>query len=166
MIKQGVGCIIGENVRFGEDVVLGNYSIIQSNCKIGDRTEVGNFVLIKEGTAIGKDSFIDSYAISSGMNYIGNNVIVRYQAMIARGVIVEDDCYLCGGVKTIYVDHEREHVKGIVIGKGCFVGDDVIIMAGVKIAPGTVLGAGCIVTKDITEKAVYIGAPARKLRDL
>lgn len=162
--KQGIGCIIGKNVKFGEGVVLGNYSIIQDNCWIGSGTEIGNFVFIKEDTVIGKNSFMDSYTISSGQNYIGNNVTVRYQTMIARGVTVEDDCYLCAGVKTVYVDHKREYVKGIVIGKGCFVGDDVKIMTGVKIAPGSVLGAGCIVTKDITEPGVYIGMPARCLR--
>ena len=164
--KQGVGCVIGENVRFGEGVILGNYSIIQDNCRIGKGTEIGNFVLLKKGTVIGENSFMDSYSISSGQNYIGNNVIVRYQVMVARGVTVEDDCYLCGGVKTVYVDHNREFIQGIVIGKGCFVGDDVVIMSGVKVAPGTVLGAQCLVTKDITEKAVYVGTPARKLRDL
>lgn len=161
--QRGVGCIIGENVKFGMGVKVGNYSIIQSDCEIGAGTEIMDFVLIKKGTVIGKNSYMDSYTISSGQNHIGDNVVIRYQTMIARGVTVEDDCYLCAGVKTVYVDHRREQVKGIVIGKGCFVGDDVKIMSGIKVAPGTILGAGCVVTKDITEKGTYIGMPARKL---
>ena len=162
--QQGVGCVIGKNVKFGKGVKVGNYSIIQDNCKIDNGTEIKDFVLIKEDTVIGENSYMDSYSISSGQNYIGNNVVIRYQTMIARGVTVEDDCYLCAGVKTVYVDHRREQVEGIVIGEGCFVGDDVKIMSGVKVAPGTVLGAGCIVTKDITEKGTYVGMPARRLK--
>ncbi len=33
-------------------------------------------------------------------------------------------------------------------------------------AMGVVIGAGSVVTKNITEKGIYAGNPAKKLRDL
>lgn len=163
---QGRGCIIGKNVWFGPGVRLGHYCVIQDDCIIGEGTELANWVLLKRGTKIGKNCFFDSYSLSSGENEIGDNVTVRYQAMIARGVVVEDDVYLSGGAKTAYVAPDRSNVRGIRIGRGAFLGDDVKILNGVKVAAGTILGANAVVTKDIDEPGVYIGVPAKKLRDL
>lgn len=36
----------------------------------------------------------------------------------------------------------------------------------ISICEGAVIGAGSVVTKDITEKGIYAGNPAKKLRDL
>ncbi len=36
----------------------------------------------------------------------------------------------------------------------------------VRICEGAVIGAGSVVTKDITDKGIYAGNPAKKLRDL
>jgi len=36
----------------------------------------------------------------------------------------------------------------------------------VSICDGVVIGAGSVVTRDITERGIYAGNPARKIRDL
>ncbi|WP_268874318.1 acyltransferase, partial [Vibrio spartinae] len=51
------------------------------------------------------------------------------------------------------------------------IADNVIIGSNATVLPvdicdGAVIGAGSVVTKDITEKGIYAGNPARKLRDL
>jgi acetyltransferase-like isoleucine patch superfamily enzyme len=51
------------------------------------------------------------------------------------------------------------------IGNHVTVGSNATILA-VNICDGAVIGAGSVVTKDITEKGIYAGNPARKLRDL
>ena len=50
------------------------------------------------------------------------------------------------------------------IGNDVWIGDRVIIMAGVKIGDGAIVGAGAIVTKDVPPYAVVVGVPARIIK--
>ena len=49
----------------------------------------------------------------------------------------------------------------IKIGAGCFLGDSVIVLPNVEIGDGSIIGAGAVVTKDVPERSVAVGAPAR-----
>lgn len=50
------------------------------------------------------------------------------------------------------------------IGHDVWIGDNVIIMSGLKIGTGAVIGAGSIVTKDIEPYSIALGIPARHYR--
>ena len=41
-----------------------------------------------------------------------------------------------------------------------------MILGGVTIAPGCVIGAGAVVTRSTERDGVYVGVPARRVRDL
>lgn len=56
--------------------------------------------------------------------------------------------------------------KAVRIGDGCWVGASVTILPGVTIAPGCVIGAGSLVTTDTEPDGLYVGVPARRVRDL
>ena len=53
--------------------------------------------------------------------------------------------------------------KKTSIGNNVSIGSNATILP-VRICDGAVIGAGAVVTKDITEKGVYAGNPARKLK--
>ena len=52
------------------------------------------------------------------------------------------------------------------IGKNCWLGAGVIVLAGVTIGDNTVIGAGSVVTKDIPSNVVAVGNPCRVLREI
>ena len=52
----------------------------------------------------------------------------------------------------------------IVIGNDVWIGNRVMIKAGVNIADGAVIGMGSIVTKDIGPYEIWAGNPARMIR--
>ncbi|TRX94532.1 hypothetical protein FHL15_004687 [Xylaria flabelliformis] len=52
----------------------------------------------------------------------------------------------------------------IIIGEDCWLGGNVIVLAGVTIGRGCTIGAGSVVTKDIPPFMVAVGNPARVLR--
>lgn len=54
----------------------------------------------------------------------------------------------------------------IVVGDGVMIGARAVIMGGVRIGAGCVIGAGAVVTKDTEPDGLYVGAPARRARDL
>lgn len=46
-----------------------------------------------------------------------------------------------------------------------WIGDNVIILAGVNIGTGAVLGAGAIITKDVAPYSIVAGCPAKLIRN-
>lgn len=52
------------------------------------------------------------------------------------------------------------------IGDGCWIGGNVTVLPGVDIAPGCVIGAGAVVAASTQADGLYVGVPARRVRDL
>ena len=59
----------------------------------------------------------------------------------------------------------KDKFKDTVIENSVTIGSNATILP-VRIVANTVIGAGAVVTKDILEPGVYVGNPARKLRDV
>jgi maltose O-acetyltransferase len=54
----------------------------------------------------------------------------------------------------------------VTIEDGCWLGARVVVLPGVTIGRGCVVGAGAVVTRDCQPNGVYVGVPARRLREL
>jgi len=54
----------------------------------------------------------------------------------------------------------------IVIGDGVWIAAGVMILPGVTIGAGAILGAGSVVTRDVPERTLAFGTPARPVRQL
>ena len=165
-MEQGIGCIVAEDFKHGQNFSMGNYCIIQEGCEVGDDVKLEHFVLLKKCTKIGNNVFVDSYVKSSGDNQIGSNVTLRFNATIAREVSVEDNVFISPNVMTIYTDHQGKAHPGTVIGKGVHIGTNAVIGHAVKIVPGAVVGAMAYVIRDIDSPGIYVGIPANKIKDL
>lgn len=98
-IKQGLNCVIGENVEFGSNVTLGHNCIIENNVKIGNNTYIDSNTIIRSDVSIGDDSFVASNCIIGEylMDFcldreyhfhpltIGNNALIRSGSIIYAG---------------------------------------------------------------------------------
>ena len=158
--------IVSPRFHHGLNLKMGYFNVIQGYVKVGDNCQICNFVLLKDHTFMGNDCYVDSYVLSSGQCTLGDRVVMRYRTVIARNVYVEDDVFFTAGVKTIYLDHKREAtVKQLIIRRGCYFGDNCIIMGGIEIAKNCIIGAGSFVNRDTKPSGVYVGTPARRLRD-
>ena len=54
----------------------------------------------------------------------------------------------------------------IVIEDGCWLAAGVIVLPGVRVRRGCVIGAGAVVTTSTEPDGLYVGVPARRVRDL
>lgn len=102
--RQGEHCVIGDNVLFGENVVLGHNCIIEDNVYIGDNTFIDSNTTVRSFVNIGKNSFIGSNCIIGEywMDFcidkevhehpltIGDNALIRSGSIIYAGSTIGD----------------------------------------------------------------------------
>ena len=142
------------------DVIIGKSVIIMHpaniyECTLQDGVRVGPFVEIQRGVSVGINSKIQSHTFICEYVDIGNNCFIGHGVMFINDLF--DNGKPAGGDKTKW--------KKTIIGDNVSIGSNATILP-VEITAGAVIGAGSVVTKSITERGVYAGNPAVKLRDI
>jgi acetyltransferase-like isoleucine patch superfamily enzyme len=173
----------GKGVAFGHGVVLRHPHKIH----LGDGTVIDDQVLLdakgsdNQGIRLGAGCFVGRNSILSCKNgdiVLGDRVNIGFNSEVFSGSKVElgNDCllaaytYVVGGghsfedVETSVID--QDHVSaGIRLGEGVWLGAGVKVMDGVTIGARTVVGAGAVVTKDLPERVIAAGLPAKVVRE-
>ena len=89
----------------------------------------------------------------------GKKITIGKSCAIAREVIIRDyDAH-----RLLHSEHEI--AKEINIGDHVWIGNRAIILKGVTIGNGAVIAAGAVVTKDVPEKSLAAGVPAKVIRE-
>lgn len=168
VIENGV--TIGKNVTIGPNTVIRKGSIIEDNCNIGCNTTIGSegFQIIKckgknrrivhagglflaEGVSVG-DNVTICNSLFEDTTYIGKRVMIDNNAYIGHNVIIGDDAVitsstvLCGST---------------VIEEGAWLGVNSSVLNRVTVGNNAKIGIGSVVTRDIPEKNLAYGVPAR-----
>ena len=139
--------IFGANVKVVEPVNL-------YECFIDDDCFVGPFVEIQRKVSIGKRTRIQSHS------FICEGVTIGEDCFIGHGVMFINDLFANGGPAG-----DPSMWKETRIENNVSIGSNATILP-VSICRHTVIAAGAVVTKDITQKGIYAGNPARLLRPL
>tara|TARA_B110000902_G_C13846751_1_gene413587 strand:- start:30 stop:491 length:462 start_codon:yes stop_codon:yes gene_type:complete len=56
------------------------------------------------------------------------------------------------------------HSKAVCIERNCWIGENVVILPGVRIGEGSIIGANSVVTKNIGKFSLSAGAPAKLIK--
>jgi len=141
------------DVDFGKDVkVVQPVNLYE--CNIGDNCFIGPFVEIQSNVVIGNRTRVQSHS------FICDGVTIGEDCFIGHGVMFVNDLFSNGGPAG-----NRAAWKTTSIGNAVSIGSNVTLLP-VSVCDGAVIGAGAVVTKDIKEKGIYAGNPARLLRRL
>ena len=146
------------NVKVGENVKFFNF-VNAYGCSIDDNTKVGAFVEIQKGVTIGKNCKISSHSfLCEGVN-IDDNVFIGHNVTFINDKFpraTNED----GSLQT----EEDWNCETTSIEKGVSIGSSATILCGITIAKGAIVGAGAVVTKNVPEKAVVAGNPAKIIK--
>jgi UDP-2-acetamido-3-amino-2,3-dideoxy-glucuronate N-acetyltransferase len=138
---------------------------------IGDNTMVWQFCVILKNAQIGKGCNINCHVFIENDVVIGNNVTIKPGVQIWDGITLEDSVFIGPNVtftndlfpRSKNTDYE---MKKTLVQKGASIGANATILGGVTIGENALIGAGSVVTKDIPANEIWIGNPARFLKNI
>lgn len=107
--------------------------------------------------------------------HVGKNVFInaccRFQDQ--GGIYIGDGALIGHGVTLATLNHDMNpdkrasmHPAPIRIGKNVWIGSNATVLAGVTIGDGAVVAAGAVVTKNVPERTVVGGVPARIIKEI
>ena len=143
-----------KNVDFGSNVTIIE-PVNLYGCSIGDNSFVGPFVEIQKNTTIGKNTKIQSHSFICELVSIGD------ECFIGHGVMFINDLFSEGRP----ANGNKDFWKNTKIGNNVSIGSNATILP-VEICDHVVIGAGAVVTKNIVESGVYVGNPAKKIKEI
>ncbi len=124
-------------------------------------------------------SFVAPNATVMGRVTLGDQSSIWYGAVV-RGDVekieigafsnVQDGAIVHGdpGMVTVIEDYvtigHRAVIHSALIEKGCLIGIGAIVLDGVRIGAGSIIGAGAVVTKNVADRSMMVGVPAKLLR--
>jgi len=155
---------LGYNVLISEKAVF--YNVKQIN--IGSNVRIDDFCIIsagKEGIEIG-----DFVHIACYVSLIGNSKIKLedYVGLSSKVSIYSSSDDYSGNFMTnptIPDEYKNIDSREVILRKYSIIGSGTVILPGVIIEEGVAVGALSLVTKSVKEWSIYIGAPAKFLKE-
>ena len=84
---------------------------------------------------------------------------------IGRSSVISQRSYLCTGTHDYNSQNFRIYAENIDIGSKCWLATDVYVAPGVTIEEGVVVGARSSVFSDLDKYKVYVGSPAKSIKN-
>ena len=156
---MGIYQTIAGDVILGQDVFLAQFVNLYG-CSIGDYSRIGTFVEIQKSVHIGSNCKIQSHS------FICEGVRIKNRVFIGHGVTFINDKL----PKTTNLDGTIKRngdwtCTETTIEDEASIGSGSTILCGINIGRGAVIGAGSVVTKNVPDGQVWVGNPAKPLKE-
>ena len=149
--------MIASSVVLGDGVVIHHPDLVNLyGCRIGSGSRVGTFVEIQRNAVIGRNCKISSHT------FICEGVTLEDGVFVGHGVMFTNDLHprAMNPDGSLQTDADWKVVLTLVK-RGASIGSNATILAGVTIGDGALVGAGAVVTRDVPERTIVAGVPAR-----
>ena len=112
-------------------------------------------VIPMEYCSIGKDTFVGPLVQLSANAEIGNHCSLFGNCFVGHDSVIGDFCHLA-----------TNSVVGsnVSVGKGVHIGTNSCVREKINIGDFSIIGAGAVVVKDVPEKAIVVGNPAKIIK--
>lgn len=148
----------------GENSIIRTENVIYGDCVIGNNFQTGHKVTIREKSEIGDNVRIGTLSDIQGDCKIGNYVSLHSNVHIGQKSIIKDFVWIFPYVVlTNDPTPPSDNVKGCTIEEFALITTNSILLPGVTVHREAMVGAGSVVSRDVEEKSVVVGRPAKKV---
>lgn len=139
---------------------------VSEKATIGAGTRIWNHAQIREEAVLGENCIIGKDVYVDATVHLGNRVKTQNGVSIFRGVTCEDDVFLGPHMTFMNDKFPRAFINVFavvptLVKRGASIGSHATIICGVVIGEYAMVGAGCVVSRDVPERALVVGTPAR-----
>jgi acetyltransferase-like isoleucine patch superfamily enzyme len=147
------GAIVFAGAHIGEGTIVGDQAYVRERCTVGPQTVIGR------GTAIDNDVTI------------GARVRIQTMVYITAFSVIEDDVFVGPCAMTTNDDTMMRHdasyaLRGATLRRACRIGGGAVLIPGIEVGEEAFVAAGTVVTNDVPARAVIMGVPGRRVRDV
>ena len=162
----GARCTVGPyahivDARVADDVTIKAMTVIEG-AAISSGAQVGPYARLRPGAVLGTDvhigNFVEVKNTTVGDGSKANHLTYLGDAEIGTGTNI--------GAGTVTCNYDGRNKHRTTIGSRVKIGSDTMLVAPVTVGDGAVTGAGAVVTRDVPERTLVVGAPARVVRTL
>jgi len=158
-IKEANRIYLGDNISLGPNCVL--MPIMKYPSKLMKNKDY-NYGIQKFDPYIILE---DSISATSGLQiYALKKIHIESHVMFGANVFI-CDCF--HGYDTADIPYKYQPINiidSIIIRSGCWIGQNVVITPNVEIGSNSIVGANSVVTRNIPEKVIAVGSPARIIK--
>jgi acetyltransferase-like isoleucine patch superfamily enzyme len=153
----------------GHDCILRAGTTLYSDVQIANDVEFGHNVTLREKVTIGPQTKIGTNVVIDGSTRIGARVSIQTGVYICTFSTIEDGVFLgpcCVFTNDKYIVQKPFKLIGPTVKKGASIGANSLLFPGVTVGEGAVIGSQAMVNSDVPARTIFVGIPAKKLRDL
>lgn len=138
---------------------------------IGTGTTIWQYVVVLPEAVIGDNCNINAHCFIENNVVIGNNVTLKCGVYLWDGITIADNVFVGPNVTFTNDKYPRskqypaEYLKTI-IEDGASLGAGSVILCGITIGKNSMIGAGSVVTKNIPANQLWVGNPAKYVREI
>lgn len=138
---------------------------------VPESTNIWQFCVIFPHAQIGENCNICSHCLVENDVIIGNNVTIKSGVQIWDGIEIEDNVFV--GANVTFTNDKYPRSKNpdwkllkTKVCKGATIGAGSTILPDIIIGEGAMIGAGSVVTKDVPAGELWLGNPAKNVRNI
>jgi acetyltransferase-like isoleucine patch superfamily enzyme len=147
------GAVVLAGANVAEEVILGDQSFVRERASIGRGSLVGRGVAVENDVQVGARVRLQAGVYLAAFGVVEDDVFVG-----PRAITTNDDTMARHGPET--------PLRGATLRRACRVGAGAVLRPGVEIGVEAFVAAGAVVTRDVPERAVVMGVPARVVREV
>ncbi len=93
-----------------------------------------------------------------------NEITIEDDVMFASNINITDGLHGYENANEPYKYQKIFRIAPIRIKQGCWIGQNVVILPGVTIGELTIVGANSVVTKNLPDRCIAVGSPAKVIK--
>jgi len=147
---------------------------VSPRATIGDGTRIWHEAQVREGAVVGRECILGKGAYVDRDVRIGDRCKLQNGALVYHGFTLEGGVFVGPGAMLLNDKYPRAinpdgtlksdvdwEVSAGSIGYGASIGGGAIVLPGVRIGAMAIVGSGAVVTRDVPERGIVAGNPAR-----